>query len=197
METKNNSQTFSTVLVLLLIIGGAIYFFLSKKNTDLPEIQDDIKTYVSDTYGFNFSYPAKYFLEEKEVGNGERGHYAIILTEDTEENRLVREGNTPGREGPVAITFDVYQNNLDNMTLQQWVEGTNDSNYKLAKGPYVATSVGGKTAVLYEWSGLYEGRTIAVLLDTVIIAINATYITPEDQILKDFSTILETVKFTQ
>ncbi|MDP2705412.1 MAG: hypothetical protein U1D31_00930 [Patescibacteria group bacterium] len=195
MEAKNTSQTFSTILVLLLIVGGAVYFFLSRGG--LPASLSDVKTYISDTFGFSFSYPTKYFLEEKEVGNGERYHYTIILTEDTEENRLVREGLAPGREGPIAITFDAYQNDIDARTLQQWIEGTNDSNYKLAKGPYVATSVGGKTAVTYEWSGLYEARTVAVLLDTVIFSITVTYISPEDEILKDFSGILETVQFVR
>lgn len=195
METKNNTQTFSTILVLLLIIGGAVYFFLSKGG--LPTASGNIKTYISDTFGFSFSYPTKYFLEEKEVGNAERYHYAIILTEDTEENRLVREGKSPGREGPVAITFDVYQNDLDALTLQQWVEGTNDSNYKLAKGPYATSTAGGETSIIYEWSGLYEGRTVVVTLGNVILAISVTYISPEDEILKDFFGIFETIRFVK
>ena len=156
-----------------------------------------MKTYSGGLVGLTFRYPAHYFLEEKTIGNAERWHYAVVLTEDTEENKQVREGNAPGREGPTAITIDSFQNDIDRMSLLDWVRGTSFSNFKLSDGTYRSESISGTSAVRYDWDGLYRGDSIALSQGDAIYLIQVTYLTPDDQIRKDFSEILKTLEFTK
>ena len=152
--------------------------------------------YNSSKFGFRFSYPKKYFLEERELGDGHRYHYNITLTEDTEENRLVREGKSPGREGPVAITIDLYQNNLDNYTADGWIKGTNNSNYKLSPdGTLDEVTVSGILGLRYRWSGLYEADNIVIARPDNVYSFAVTYIFPDEAIRTDFERILKTFEF--
>jgi len=187
-----------SIIVLVLIAVGAVVV-LPRSNTlpnDLGYDTEKLNVYTSEKFGFQFYYPKKYFLEEKEVGNAERYHYAIILTEDTEENRLVREGKSPGREGPVSINIDTYQNNLDNLSAEEWIRNTNDSNFKLSlEGVITKIMVGNKEALSYRWSGLYEADNLVVARDENIFSFVVTYLTPEDEIRKDFDEIIKAVEF--
>lgn len=185
--TKKN-LLISGALIVLALAG---MFFMRTASL----IMDDggKKYYENGKYGISFSYPENYFLEEKEIGDGHRYHYLISLTDDTEENRLVREGLSPGREGPVAITFDFYQNNLDNLSLENWLVGTNNSNFKLSDGTYAKTELSGAEALFYKWSGLYEADVYAFSHSGNIVAATVTYIDPEEQIRKDFKKVLDSV----
>ncbi|MEK7649581.1 MAG: hypothetical protein AAB367_01265 [Patescibacteria group bacterium] len=180
----------------LLIIGGTI-FVLGAFDTVVPDKGVVLRTYQNIERGIAFEYPAKYFLEAKEVGNGERWHFVITLTEDTEENRAVREGRAPGREGPVAISFDFYQNNLDTLSLESWLKSTNASNFKLSDGTYINTMVAGRDAVKYHWSGLYEADNVALATRDAILSIAVTYIDPAESIRQDFENILDTLRIAQ
>lgn len=177
------------VIVLISI------FFLRKTRTPGND-SANWKIYDSKEWGLNFAYPPNYYLEEKELGNGERRHHFVELTENTEENRAVREGRAPGREGPVSITINVYQNNLDHYEAERWIKSVNDSNYKLSPDGEIAYSViGGEGALAYRWSGLYEADAIVVARLNNVYMFTNTYIAPEDQIRKDFQKIITTVKF--
>ena len=102
----------------------------------------------------------KLFSETKEFGNAERRHVAIILTEDTKENKAVREGRAPGREGPVAlllICIKILKGHSASMG-----KGNNNSNYKLSStGTIRNTIVASESAVAYSFSGLYEADATA------------------------------------
>lgn len=190
-----NKLTLGIITVLVIAIVTAIGAISVKKinNNEVPAI----KTYTSQKLGLSFSYPASYFVEEKNIGNGEREIYQIELTADTQENRLVREGKTPPREGPTAITITNYQNNLDNLSVEQWVKNTNDSNFKLSPdGKIEAVRIAGThEALTYHWSGLYEGTTIAFAHNTSINTLSVTYISPNDQIVKDFDIVKSSLEF--
>lgn len=79
------------LLVLLLMIFG---YVLQKSGLISGKI--GFKTYRSSDYGLAFDYPRNYFLEKKLIENNGLGFYLLSLTEDTEENRLVREGRRRG-----------------------------------------------------------------------------------------------------
>lgn len=181
-----------------LIIGGIIlisvgvFFNTVGKKVTAPTVV--LKEYVSTHHTLSFKYHDSYYLEEKEVGNGERSHHFISLTEDTEENKQVREGTAPPREGPTAITVDIFQNNLDNMNAEKWITETNNSNFKLSPdGILTKATVGGKEATSYRWSGLYEGKSVVVATPEFVYMFSVSYLTPEDVILRDFDALLATV----
>ncbi len=180
------------IWIAVLVMAALGWYALQKSAYEkMFTVDGQFKRYQSDKFGFEFYYPKNYFLEEREVGDGHREHYLIMLTEDTEENKLVREGKSPGREGPIAITIDIYQNNLDALTLEQWLKETNNSNFKLSSdGIYSHISVAGQKAILYKWSGLYEADNVAFIKGDRIYSIAATYIAPDDVIRNDFALLI-------
>jgi len=184
-----------TGIIALIVLGALIGGFLLFNQSEPPASADpEVRQY--ENHGASFTYPAHYSLEEKDTGNGERARYSVILTEDTEENKAVREGRAPGREGPTAITLDIYQNDLDSMSAREWIEGTSDSNYKLSPDSVLAPrTLGGLPGFEYRWSGLYEARAVAVANDSFVYSFTATYLTPSDPILTDFEAILQSVRF--
>lgn len=179
------------VAILIAILAGLVWY--SKQQTTV-RIEDAATTtpttttagvYSSDIFGIRFRYPTHYFLEEREVGNAERAHYLVMLTEDTEENRLVREGKAPGREGPIAITLDVFQN-MEQQSVESFIKNTSQTNYKLGDGVLTKTKVGTRDALSYRWSGLYEGRSVAFVNGPHVFLWSVTWLTPDDRIIKDF-----------
>lgn len=202
-----NGKTVSVIAIGAIVALGGAYLFMSAQNQDIlpsspngnvaQDETEDWNTYTNEEFGFEFRYPKIYFLEEREVGDARRANYFIMLTEDTEENRLVREGKAPEREGPLAITFDIYQNNLDKLSLVKWLTGTDDSNFKLGNGTYGTTTISGREAVVYKWSGLYVADNIAFEHADSIFSVAVTYMNPDDEIRKDFPKILATLRFSQ
>lgn len=167
----------------------ALYFYQIDLRPGGPS--EDLRTYQSEVYGFSFSYPNAYTLSEQEVGTGERNHYSVVLTR-------TRDLPPPENgEGPPTITVDVYQNNIDRLSLLDWLTGTNFSNFKLSNGTYASTSVSGVEAVRYRWSGLYEGHTVAFNHRDSIIAVSGTYLTPSDAIVKDFESVLFSIRLSE
>ena len=100
-----------------------------------------------------------------------------------------------GGEGPTAITIDIFQNDIDKQSIMDWMTGTNDSNYKLGDGAYVRTTVGDVDALVYTWSGLYEGKTTVFAHGDDIIAVSVTWLTPTDGMLADYQLLLDSFTF--
>ncbi len=165
------------------------------KDATIPS--ETMKTYVSEKYGITFQYPSYYFLEERDIDLTRRVHHEIILTEDTEENRAIREGRMVGGEGPVAITIDIFQNNLDKQTAEQFIINTSESNYKLGNGDLASTTKGSVSGMIYDWSGLYEGRSFVVSKPAYVYMFSVTRLNPEDRIVADFEGVLQTATIVQ
>lgn len=150
-----------------------------------------VEHYDNAAYGIAFDYPTGYVLDAKERGDGHRGHYGIVL---------IREEDSAPRvdsEGPTAISIDLYQNDLDGQTLVGWLKGSSFSNFKLSDGTYASTTVGGKEAVTYHWSGLYEGETTAFLHGKSVVAVSVTFITPEDVNIDTYKKLLASLKLSE
>ncbi len=180
-----------TKKIIVIIVVVAVMLGIMKFEYDQRELPPSLKTYTSEVRGVSFSYPPYYFLEEKTEGDTQ----IIILTEGTEENRMVREGKSPGRDGPVAITFQFFPN-LKNQTPKDWVKDSTSSNFRLsADGKIEERIIDKKIGASYSWSGLYEAKSAAVLIKNSILMISGTYIDPTDQIISDYETILKTIHF--
>jgi len=176
----------------LAVLALGLFALFYKTPEEIPN--SEFKTYASEL-GISFQYPITYFLETKELGDGKKGHLSIVLTEDTEENRLVREGKSPGRDGPVSITIELFQS-PEYLDPQQWVKHDKASNFNLSNGMLTDAIIAGKKAVSYHWSGLYEADSFVLQNRDYVVFASVTYIAPEDQIKKDFNTVvIETLAF--
>ncbi|MHB1118080.1 MAG: Gmad2 immunoglobulin-like domain-containing protein [Minisyncoccota bacterium] len=173
-------------LVLVIVVACVLY---RRTPPVLPTfVATGEQAYTNETYGISFSYPRGYVLTESEQGDAHRGHYAIMIVREAD--ALPRENS----EGPTAISFDIYQNNLDRQTLRGWLEDSSYSNYKLSNDTYLMTRVGGVEAIAYHWSGLYEATTTAFIHNDNIIAASVTYITPEDAQIGVYNDVLKSVR---
>lgn len=144
-------------------------------------------SYTNTTYGISFMYPDSYRIEEREVGNGERGHFSLALIDKGID---VPEAG----EGPTAITIDVYQNNLDKLSVEKWIRNTADSNFKLSTDEkLIGITVGGVPGFYYHWDGLYQGESTVIAHKDNIVVFSATSLSPSDQIRNDYGKILGSV----
>src|SRR3989344_7184773 len=134
------------VVGALVIAGGFLLFF-----SGIPR-----EHYSHETYGISFDYPDTYVLEERETGNGERLRHSITLVSkaDAAEERA-------NSEGPTAITVDIFQNNLDQEPVADWILKNSFSNFKLSvDGVLTPRTVDDAPAFSYTWDGLYRGDSV-------------------------------------
>ncbi len=170
------------VLILVLLVAVTIYLALTTKKADILK-------YSSDEYGILFYYPKDYVLTEIDApGSGMRKHHIITLIQKKDLPPPV------GGEGPVSINIDIYQNNLDKQTTEDWIRNTSESNFKLGEGRLSSTTIGSFPALSYRWSGLYEGTTIVTAQPNWVYVFSVTYLEMGEQIIQDFVTIKDSVK---
>lgn len=176
------------IAIIVIIIGAFLFFYPLEKQASLA-------TYASLEYGLSFSYPQKYAVAENTY-TGERLQHAVVLFEDTPANRDILFGTNKGTEGPPTITITIFQNNLDNYTLESFVEDTNFSNFKLSDGNKTEIAVAGNPAWRYRATGLYENDNVVVVRPEYVYMFTVFFNSPNDQIRQDFDEILKTIGFT-
>lgn len=182
----------AVIAIFALLVAAAFWMPPATPSTPADLSEGAMKTYESTDLGISFLYPTNYYITELHAGNGERTHHALILVEDTPGNRDLMEGKMIG-ESPTGITIDIYQNDLDKYTTESWVRGHGASNFKLSDGMLKETTVSGKPAFRYAWSGLYEADNVAIATDRYIYSFVGTYIAPEDKVRDDFANLMQTV----
>ncbi|MEK7510998.1 MAG: hypothetical protein AAB582_02085 [Patescibacteria group bacterium] len=188
-------RTLILIVLALVVVGAGAYVFSTKKALSpsapmIPVMQNETaKTYTSEEYGFSFEYPEGYVVTEREVGDAHRGHYQIMLVEEA--NATPPEGG----EGPIAVTIDVYQNDIDKQPAMHWITTTNIANIKLGDGQLKESTVGGEIAYMNTWSGLYEGKTTTFAHGDDIIAVSTTWMTPDDSTLDVGEQVLTSFRF--
>jgi hypothetical protein len=181
-------------IIIIALAAWAVYYFTIRSTDSVPvdgtptATSSDMQTYDNAARGISFVYPEGYVVSEEERGTGERGHYSIMLVRD--EDRVPPVNG----EGPTAITFDIYQNNIDKQSLVTWLNNSSASNFKLSNGAYASTTVAGQPAVTYAWSGLYEGKTVAFLHKDSIVALSVTYMNPDDSNLGVYDIVRTSLK---
>ena len=169
------------ILAALVVISAAVYWATAEFSGE-----SNSSVYMNDTYDISFEYPDTYELQEREVGNGERYRYAITLIDKEALANIPQNG-----EGPPAINVEIFQNNLDKLSVETWVRGTNFSNFKLSPdGTLTVGTVAGTPALSYIWDGLYRGRSVVVAHKGNIIMLSVQWLTEEDAIIKDFADLL-------
>jgi len=183
-----------SIVVLLVLVGG--YVFISKGNetlTPTPVPQDTSKIYSSVDYGISFTYPETYVLTERALGNGERSHHNITLMDREAAANIPQNG-----EGPTAITIDFIQNDIEKLSVRDWINNDSRSNFKLSPdGELISTTIAGKEALTYTWDGLYRGQSIVFAHKDAIVMYSVTYMTPGDKIVSDSIEIFESIQFLE
>ncbi len=200
MENKPFPSSYVIALCVLALAALGVYFLApdSEKesmgaSTSTPQISilENSEQYENATQGVAFDYPTGYVLDEKERGDARRAHYAIVLIRSEDSEPRVNS------EGPTSVNIDLYQNNQGKQTLVGWLTGSNNSNVKLSDGTYTATTVDGREAIVYRWSGLYEGETTLFLHDDTVVAVTVTFITPEDENIATYKAILSSLRLSE
>ncbi len=182
-------------LVFIALVGAIVLVWVSIAKVvrieDGRMAEEAIKTarYSSDKPELAFDYPSHYVLDQEDLSTGQRERYSVTLIEKSAAEDMER------TEGPTAITIDMYQNDLDMYTAEGFATSTADSNWKLGNGDLAPALVDGKEGVSYTWSGLYEGRSVVIARPDYVYVFSVTWMTSEDQILKDFDAILSNATF--
>lgn len=187
------------LVCVVAIIGGAFYVMSIPdsgssvsvgENETVGETPTTTPTYESAQYGISFRYPDTYVLTERDMeGSAQRRHHVITLMDKVAAANIPENG-----EGPTSITVEIFQNDLDKQDVEQWVKGTNNSNFKLSPdGTLSEGQVAGSPSVSYTWDGLYRGESTVFAHSQNIVMASVTYLTPSDQIRADFAAILASI----
>lgn len=182
-------------LLLLLLVGGSLFFFFPKKNPAVDLKQAGWKQFSSTQLDFTFLYPPQYLILENAVTEPTQIYKTLTLIEDTADNRLFLEGKGGVREGPTAMVIAIYPN-AKQTPLVEWLEQTPSANKKLASKEPKAFTFARQSGYTYTWSGLYEGRTIAIPYKNTVVTLSVTSLNEKDAIVSDFENLLTTFTFT-
>lgn len=163
---------------LLIVIGVAVllalgFFALNSYIYEEKQGESPMLRYENAEHGIAFQYPEGYVLTERSVDG--RVSVALVREEDA----------TPpeGGEGPTAITIDMSRGTLDDAIA---VSGIPD-------GEKRSTKVEGRDAVVWRWSGLYEGETTAFTAGASAVLASVTFFAPTDAIVADYRAVMDSL----
>jgi hypothetical protein len=182
------------ILISALLVGVYFVFKVNEK-----EVSNNTAVYSSQELGFEFSYktgPEGYVLEERTPSANPEGlKKAIVLMQTKDKENLDTNGAPVGGEGPATITINIFKN-LKNRQPSVWVkENIAYSTVNLSRAEPVEVVVGGANGVRYSADGLYASDNVVVAHGGNIYVFNGMYIDVESSLKKDFSPIIDSVKF--
>ena len=166
--------------LIVVIVGGFAIFTNNNAGENVPPALK-FNTYVNEKFGITFDYPEGYVMDEVERGSAKRRHYVIsLIREEDREPRL-------NSEGPTGITLDIYQSDSNRVSAVDWLLKSGDSNFNLSDGTYASTTIDGKDALTYHWSGLYEADSTVFEINEGLVLVTVTYISTDDENSQYFS----------
>lgn len=186
-----NNKFFIWLLVAVVLLGGIWFLGRGKEGA---EPKQSMVAYSSAEYKVSFEHPSGLYRKEfTNMGTPEKPQLAVVLVEDTQVNRDILDGKSElGGEGPTAITLDAYQN-PDELSAEEWAN--QDTNWALSDKATTPVSVAGQSGFSFNWDGLYQGKSVVVTKGKLAYVFSVTWLTPEDQIIKDFDMVLNSVAF--
>lgn len=190
-KKMNRSKIFIGLGILAILIVAGIFFFGGNSSNTGEAVP--MKNYFNEEYGITFDYPENYVIAERDLeGSAQRKRHVITLVDE-------KDAPAPtGGEGPTAITLMLVQNNLDKQTTRQWVEGSDDSNFKLSPDKGTAeVKIGGMNGLVYRWDGLYQGETTVAAGTKWIYAFSVTFDSESDQIVSDYRKVINSFAYSR
>lgn len=177
----------------LLFVAVSVYAFAMHWRDYVPAEQgvpaQSALRFESAEFGLSFLYPQTHQVKLHTEGTAEREWNVLTI---------LPKGYVPpvAGEGPPVISVAKYPN-PEGLSLEAWVKGDARSNWKLAAedGGLGSMTVGGKQALAYRYSGLYETDAVAVAHNGNIYLFSVGWMTPEDTLRGDFDTLLQSVMF--
>lgn len=206
MHTHSKISKLIWLVGLVLLVLGGYLLYQSQRGSvpyeniditsdEIPKGKVGMSLYENYLYSFKFEYPANLYMKEREPNTSDKSQLSIILVDGTKENIDLIEGKpTPAREGPTGVTIEVYENDKPSAP-EEWAK--QDSNWSIGNKQLSNVMVGYEKGVSYNWSGLYEGKSVIVTQGNVTYVFSVTWMSPEDQILKDFDMILASFSFVK
>ncbi len=186
--------------VLVLLVGGFYvlnaYIYHAKQGpVEIDQSQNS--SYTNAAYQLSLVYPRGYFFKEKiDAGTKDLPQLSLVLVEDTPQHRALLNGEVTGAmEGPPSITIDVYTNEPRQLSVDAWVSARMNWMKNFTTEP-TQTMVGGVPGLVYLWDGLYPGKSIVVSTGPYIYVFSVTWLSPDDQMLKDFDAVLGSVNIS-
>lgn len=187
MEDKNKILI---IIISIVAVGFMVwsYFgvsFVSKTET-VP--------YSVESMGISFELPSGYFIQGFESGDGLFNGFEAY--EDNETTRALLNGQLVG-ELPVSISCFAFEN-PENLSIEQWVLTEDFQTVFFVDTANLQISDYISQVEDYEFfsDGLYGTKNVIFKDKTdKIFNCRVTYITLEDQIIKDFEKILSSIKF--
>ncbi len=186
-----NSRLITIVLVLFVVGVGYLGY---TKGWFAPDGQNavgdhsGVSRYDSEQHGLSFSYSDRYKIEERDIEvNGTMAHFITLTRKD--------EVAPENGEGGPAINVAIFSD-LGEKPLADWLSGiTNSTPMPTTGWDYQEGTIAGETAIFYSSTGLYEADNAAVARDGKAYLISAGWLTREDQILKDYDALLQSLTF--
>lgn len=182
-------------LIIVLVVGVVLYMYgFSSREAGAPK--QLMIPYSSAEYKVALEYPSGLYLKEiPNAGTVESPQLAVAMVEDTQVNRDILDGKSiEGGEGPTAIVLEAYQNPAG-LSAEKWAEQS--TNWTVSAKNVQPATVAGQDGVLFNWDGLHQGKTIIVTKGKLAYAFSVTWLTPEDQLIKDFDMVINSVVFAE
>lgn len=173
---------------LLLILAGALGVWVNRSER-VPVTAE----YVSTVSGISFRYPigaGGYVATVRQGGDdAAKLRETIVLTHETDTEAKVN------GEGPPAITVTAFENDQMQFPLAWANQHKTHSNISLSMGDISEAVVGGANAIRYRADGLYAMDTAVVAHGGYIFVLSGAYIDDSSPTLRDFGSLLASVRF--
>lgn len=189
------------ILVIYSIFSSGVFIYNSKfkqkedffspghggKIAEDKHTEDLLSEYSNSFFGISFSYPSDYIITEHQVNNN---HQITLINK--KDLPLPVNG-----EAPPSVTINIYENDKDKYTAEDWALKSKESNLKLGEGTISNILLSKSPAISYRWSGLYEGTTIVSANPKYVYTLNVTYLEMGAPIVQDFVKIRDSVKIVK
>lgn len=188
MKSKITAQhvAFAGLVAAVLIAG---WYVIDAERVDAPTRQPadaQTSTFDGGELHFSFAYRDTYTLEKREIEVD--GVLATYLT-------LTPKGSVVpvAGEGPTGLTVVVFPNPRG-IGLADWLQSMNNTGVMPTSGwDFAEAVVDGKDALAYTSTGLYESDNVAVSHKGAVYVFSGTWLTREDQTLKDLNALIQSV----
>lgn len=175
--------------LVVAVVATGVYFLTSRylvsrlDGTGGVVATEQPGQYSSAHVGVAFTYPDKYELESRHVGEG---HLLTLLPKD-----YVPPQNG---DGPAAITVQEF-NNAEDLPLDTFIQNEPMANFSLSDGKTTPTTIGGQPALMYAYSGLYENDAYAVAANGRVYVFATGWTSADDPLRQEPKDLIKTVTF--